>query len=205
MTYTNDLVTSVADTFGNSIAFAYDSLGHITQSTDPEGRVTTYTYDIKSDSQHSTFLTSVTNSSGTTSIAWNEGGSSGVGYFADSCVLTYCEPAIGVNTITYPDGTHTYYTYDSLGRLASQYNDGSTQTLTFTYDSTGTVTVTDAAGNALKLMPDVSGGLAQYTDPLGAVAQLSYDPERKAHRGPGAAGDGLFPELRFARQPRIPA
>ena len=179
LTYTNNLVTNAVDSFGNTIAFAYDSLGHITQSTDPEGRVTTYTYDIKSDSLNSAFLTSITNSSGTASLAWNEGGPSGVGYFDDSCVTAYCQPAIGVNTITYPDGTHTYFTYDSLGRLASQYNDGSTQTVTFAYGNTGTITVTDAAGNASQIVPGEYGSPAQYTDPLGAVTQLSYDPEHK--------------------------
>jgi RHS repeat-associated protein len=177
LAYANDLVTGVSDTSGNTIAFSYDSFGHIVQATDPMGRVTTYTYDTKNDTLNSAFLTSVTNSSGTVSLTWNEGGPSGVGYFDDSCVSTYCEPAIGVNTITYPDGTHSYYTYDSLGRLASQSNDNSAQTLTYGYGSTGAVTITDAAGNVSKLMPDAYGSLVRYTDPLGAVTQLSYDPE----------------------------
>ena len=179
LAYTNDLVTGASDNFGNTITFAYDKLGHITQSTDPVGRITNYTYSIKSDSLNSTFLTSITNAAGTTSISWNEGGASGVGYFSDSCVATYCEPAIGINTITYPDGTHSYFTYDSLGRMASTYQDGNTENVTFSYDTTGAVTTTDAAGNASKSMPDVNGNPAQYTDPLGSVTQFSYDPENK--------------------------
>jgi len=198
LAYTNDLVTGVADNFGNTITFAYDSFGHITQATDPEGRVTTYTYDIKSDSLNSTFLTSVTTPAGTTTLTWNEGGPSGVGYFADGCVLTYCEPAIGVNTITFPNGTHTYLTYDALGRVASQSNDGSAQTLTFTYGGNGTVTVTDAAGNVSQFSPNEYGSLVQYTDPLGTITQVSYDPEDKltATKGPlGASASVSYDSL----------
>ena len=186
LTYTNDLVTSVVDNFGNTITFAYDSLGHIVKATDPVGRVTTYTYDIKNDSLNSTFLTSVTDVSGTTSFTWNEGGASGVGYFADACVSTYCEPAIGVNTIAYPDGTHTYLTYDSLGRIATSSGDGMAGKLTYTYGSANAVSITDADGDTRQLASDQNGNAVQYTDPLGSVTQLSYDPESKLTgvRGP---------------------
>jgi RHS repeat-associated protein len=179
MTYTNDLMTSATDNFGNNYSYVYDSLGHITQATDPVGRVTTYTYDIKSDSLHSTFLTSVTDAGGTTAISWNEGGPSGVGYFSDSCVSTYCEPAIGVNTIAYPDGTHSYYTYDALGRLASTYRDGKTENITYSYGSGGVVTKTDANGNVSRSILNEFGDLLQYVDPLGSVLKIAYDPENK--------------------------
>jgi len=179
LTYTNDLVTSIVDSVGNTITFTYDALGHILQATDPEGRITTYTYDTLDDAGHSTFLRTVTTASGTLSLAWNEGGPSGVGYFADSCIASYCEPAIGLSSITYPDGSHIYFTYDALGRLASQYRDGSSETVTFAYDSTGTVAVTDAGGNTSHFVPDEYGSLTQFTDPLGAVTQFSYDPEHK--------------------------
>jgi RHS repeat-associated protein len=179
LSYTNDLVTSAVDSFGNTITFTYDALGHITQATDPVGRVTTYTYDILGDSQHSTFLTSITNSSGMTSLTWNEGGPHGVGYFDDSCVLSYCEPAIGVKTITYPDGTHTYFTYDALGRLASQYRDGQTEVVTYAYTASGAVEATDALGNTTTTAFNQQGGVGKFTDPLGMLSQFSYDPENK--------------------------
>ena len=179
LTYTNGLVSSAVDSVGNTISFVYDSLGHITQSTDPVGRVTTYTYDIKTDTLHSTFLTSVTDATGTTSFAWNEGGSFGVGYLDPSCVITYCEPAIGVSTITYPDGSHTYYSYDALGRITSQHRDGAAETVTYTYGPAGSMTATDAYGNASKVVPNQFGATAQYIDPLGLVTQMAYDPEQK--------------------------
>jgi RHS repeat-associated protein len=188
LTYTNGLVSSAVDSVGNTISFVYDSLGHVTQTTDPVGRITTYTYDIKSDSLHSTFLTSITDSTGTTSFAWNEGGPSGVGYFDPGCVTTYCEPAIGVNTITYPDGTHTHYNYDTLGRISSQYRDGPTETLTYTYGPAGAMSTTDAYGNVSQLIPNQYGATAQSIDPLGSVTQLAYDPEQKLTQIQGPAG-----------------
>jgi RHS repeat-associated protein len=188
LTYTNGLVSSAVDAVGNTISFVYDSLGHVTQTTDPVGRVTTYTYDIKSDSLHSTFLTSITDSTGTTGFAWNEGGPSGVGYFGNSCVTTYCEPAIGVNTITYPDGTHTYFNYDALGRIISQYRDGPTETLTYNYGPAGTMSTTDADGNVSQLIPNQYGAAAQAIDPLGSVTLLAYDPEQKLTQIEGPMG-----------------
>jgi RHS repeat-associated protein len=180
LSYTNDLVTSVSDTNGDTITFAYDSFGHITKYTDQVGRTISYTYDILNDANHSTFLTSITDAAGTRTFQWNEGGPNGVGYFNDACVVTYCEPAIGINTITYPDGTHIYYTYDGLGRLASAYMDGNAQTVTYTYDDvTGAVTIVDALGNQRQQFPDVFGTLAQAVDALSAVTRYAYNPEHK--------------------------
>jgi RHS repeat-associated protein len=187
-TYTNGLVTSVVDSVGNTISFVYDSLGHITQSTDPVGRVTSYTYDIKSDTLHSTFLTSISDSTGTTSFAWNEGGPSGVGYFDPSCVTTYCEPAIGVNTVTYPNGTHTYYNYDALGRMTNQYRDGSAETVNYTYGPAGAMSVANADGDVSQVIPNQYGVVAQSIDSLGLVTQLAYDPELKLTQAEGPMG-----------------
>jgi RHS repeat-associated protein len=172
-------LASAVDSFGNMISYVYDSLGHVTQITDPVGRVTTYTYDILSDTLHSTFMTSITDPTGTTSFLWNEGGAHGVGYIADSCITTYCEAAIGINAITFPDGTHTYYTYDAQGRVATKSQDGGAQKVTYTYGATGTVTFTDALGNATQSVPNQYGTPAQTIDPLSHITQYAYDAEEK--------------------------
>jgi RHS repeat-associated protein len=189
LSYTNNLVTGVADAFGNTLQFQYDGLGHITQATDPAGRVTTYGYNTLNDAQHSTFLTSTHDSTGTTTITWNQGGSHGVGYFADSCVTTYCEPAISITSVAYPDGTHSYYTYDVVGRLTSSYGDGGAETTTFTYNSDGSVKTTDALGKSLVAAPNQVGSAAAITDALGTVIHFKYDPEYKLLGVVGALGD----------------
>jgi RHS repeat-associated protein len=194
MAYTGDQVSSATDSSGNTISFIYDGSGHIIQSTDSVGRITTYNYVYLHDAINSTFLTGITNSKGTTTFTWNIGGSHGVGYWAESCVLTDCEPAIGVTTITYPDGTHTYFSYDSLGRLSSRYRDGTAGKVVYSYSPTnGAVTTTDAAGNSTTMAFNAYGAVTQYTDALANMTQYSYDSENKLTHilGPTGASASL--------------
>ncbi len=189
ITYTGALVTGATDAFGDSIAFQYDSLGHIIQATDQAGRVTTFTYDILGDKQRSTFLTGVTDATGTTTIKWNEGGTSGVGYFDDSCVTTYCGSAISVASITSPDGTQSNYTYDAAGRLVGQTGANGVDPLTYTYNINGSLTVTDAYGKTVTYAANASGYPLVTTDPLGNVTRFRYDGEDKIIASLGALGD----------------
>jgi RHS repeat-associated protein len=192
VSYTNNFVTGVADAFGGKLNFQYDPLGHITQITDGNGRTATYGYTTLSDSQHSTFLASITDPRGTTNITWNQGGSSGVGYYDDSCVATYCQPAIGISSISYPDGTHIYFTYDAVGRVAGQSRDGGAQSFTYTYNNSGSVTVTDAFGKSTIVEPNELGQPLSIVDPLGGVARIQYDAEGKPINSIGALGDSSF-------------
>ena len=185
LTYTNQQVTGVTDSFGNTLAFQYNSAGHIVQSTDAAGRVTTYAYD----PQNPAFLTSIQDATGTTTLTWNEGGSHGPGYIDDSCVATYCEPAIGIANIAFPDGSHTYYSYDALGRVVSSNRDGGAEALTYTYNSDGSVTTTDALGKSVVIAPNQAGLPAVITDALGAVSHFKYDPEYKLVGALGPLGD----------------
>jgi YD repeat-containing protein len=194
LTYTNGNMTSATDAFGNTISFQYDSYNHITQFTDAVGRHTTFTYDTVSETVNSItttyeFLLTKTDATGTTNYTWNEGSSSGIGYIDDSCVTSYCGAPIGLASIAYPDGTHTYYQYDAAGRLIGQSNDNGTGALSYTYGSNGTVTSSDALGNATQTVPNVLGLPLQITDQLGNQAQMRYDAENKLTTAIGAKGD----------------
>ncbi len=191
LTYTGTLVSKITDGFGDSLAFQYDALGHIVQSTDQGGRVATFTYDILSDAQHSTFLTSISDAGGTTHIQWNEGGSNGVGYFDDSCVATYCDAAIGITSITYPDGTQQKYSYDAAGRLIAQSAAGGAQQLIYTYNADGSLTTTDAYGKSQTQTPTPSGYPLAIVDPLGNLSRLRYDGEDKLVGLLGPRGDSF--------------
>ena len=189
LTYSGNQVTGVADAFGRTLAFQYDSLGHISQITDYQGRVTTLGYATLNDSVHSTFLTTINNSKGTTSITWNEGGSHGVGYLDDTCIASFCEAAIGINQIAFFDGTHEYFQYDAAGRLIAENGDNGVQPLYFTYNSDGSVTTTDGAGDATKTTPNEAGLPSIFADPLGNITHFHYDPENKLNVAIGALGD----------------
>jgi RHS repeat-associated protein len=167
--YTHDLVTSVTSSDGDTLSFTYDGNGRITQSVDPVGRVTTYTYD-SADQR----LLSIINSAGTTSMAYITGQGA-----AEENAL---------ESVTWPDNTHTYYGYDTQGRLINIQKDGGAQPLNLTYAPTGAITITDAFNNSWQLSPDESGSLAQLLDPLGSLTQIFYDPEEKLIRAIGADG-----------------
>ena len=179
VTYTNDLVTRASDSKGNVLTYAYDSNGHISQMTDVLGRTTTFQYDVLNDSLKSAFLTAITTTRGTTTLSWNEGGSQGIGYMNDSCITTLCTAPIGIASITNPDATHTYYTYDSEGRTTGQSRDGGAERLTVSYNADGSVTTTDALGNSTTNVLNQDRRIASSTDPSGAVTSYSYDPEGK--------------------------
>jgi len=189
MTSSGGLITSIVDALGNTISYKYDAYGHIVNETDQVGRITTFAYDILNDTSHSAFLTSIVDASGTTTFTWNEGGSSGVGYINDSCVQTYCEAPIGIASVTYSDGSHTYFQYDSVGRLIGQNNDGGTQSRTITYNGDGSVSLADANGQSSTFMLNASGSTLSLLDPLGNMHHLQYDPEGKLLSALGPLGD----------------
>ena len=194
LTYTGGHVTSVSDAFGNTVSFQYDVNGHITQYTDAAGRRTTFTYMTNTTGPSNQpvtayFLASSTDPAGTTSYTWNVGGPSGVGYIDDSCIQTNCEPSIGIASIAYPDGTHTYYQYDEAGRLIGQSNDGGAQAVSYVYGSDGTFAMSDALGNTTQIVPNVLGLPLSVTDPLSNQLQFRFDAENKPTMFIGPKGD----------------
>jgi RHS repeat-associated protein len=189
LTYANSQLVSAQDAFGNTLSYQYDDLGHVTQFTDASGKITSFTYTTLADTLHSTFLTSVTDARGTTTISWNQGGSHGVGYINDACVTTYCESAIGIASIAYPDNTHTYFQYDAIGRLIGRNRDGGAQAVTYSYGTDGSTTTTDALGNSARVVFGQGSVPSVISDALGSSSYFHYDPELKPVSMVGPLGD----------------
>ena len=72
-------------------------------------------------------------------------------------------------TVTYIIATGPGGGYDSYGRLSQTSNDGGAQAVTYTYDTAGGVTVTDATGRQTFLAFGLGGQLAQVRDSAGRV------------------------------------
>ncbi|MGP8235731.1 MAG: RHS repeat-associated core domain-containing protein [Limisphaerales bacterium] len=127
--YTGSQVSSLSDSFGNTITLTYNGSGRVAQTVDPVGRTTSYTYD--AGGQH---IVSATGTTGTTNFGW----------------VTNQGPAAqhALSSITFPDGTHCYYQYDSLGRMTNQSLDGGAEPITYSYDNAGGMTATDATGRS---------------------------------------------------------
>ncbi len=77
-----------------------------------------------------------------------------------------------LTSITNPDGTHQYFTYDTEGLLTTQSVDNGAGLQTYSYPSTGEVTVTNAAGNLTTLLYGANDSVAQIQDTLGNATQL---------------------------------
>ncbi|MDR3738108.1 MAG: CARDB domain-containing protein [Terracidiphilus sp.] len=173
--YQNGVVTTATDSTGDVVTYTHNDQGRITQVADPVGRTTTYAYD--STGEH---LMSVTDPLGTTSFTYV----TGQGAAREHAVAS----------VTYPDNTHTYYEYDDHGRVIHVYKDDNAQSVTYAYSASGSVTVTDGKGNISYLYPDENGSVALSIDPLGKVAQASYDPEGKMSglTGPDGASASIL-------------
>jgi YD repeat-containing protein len=159
-TYTGALLTGLTHSSGQSLTMAYNGAGRITSVTDSDGRQSLYTYD--ASNQH---LLSVQDYDGRlTSYAYITGEGAAKEH--------------ALSEIAFPDGSHRTYTYDSHGRLASTYRDGGAEKITFSYDTAGTVTATDALGNPSQFFFDDWGTILKSTNPLGNSVLLSLDANR---------------------------
>jgi YD repeat-containing protein len=119
-------------TTGETITFASNGQGLITSATDSNGQQVTYTYNAAG-----TQLLSATGPAGVTSYTYN----APTGSVNDNALTS----------ITDPDGTQQLFTYNAQGWLASKSGSGGTGLLTYSYNGSGQVTITDALGNPTTL------------------------------------------------------
>ncbi len=182
-------------------AYAYDEDGNLVSETDPEGNLTSATYDALGD------VTSVTNP--------QLPGQSGPGtwtysYDADGERLSATDPLGNTTRQTYdyfgnvatstdPTSNTTKYGYDYLGdQTMADTPDGSVTTST--YDHLGELaSVTGGAGDESTYAYDDQGNLADAYNPDGSFAQYGYDqagrPTAVTDYGAAPAGQAS-PELR---------
>jgi RHS repeat-associated protein len=149
-------LASLVSSSGDTLSLAYNGQGRVSQITDAVGRVTTYSYD--ASGQH---LLSVANAAGTTNYTYV----SGQGAASENAIAS----------ITLPNGTSQFFTYDAQGRLTHQNLDGGADPLDYGYDISGAFTVTDGAGAVTHYFPNDLGDIARVIDPLGHATSNSYD------------------------------
>ncbi len=153
--YVANQLTSLTHSNGAALTLVYNAQGRIRQVTDPAGGVATYEYDASGE-----HLIRVITTAGTTEYAYS------------SDVAGPRKHAL--TTITFLDGTHLFFDYDSNGRLARQQGDGGAQTQRFAYD-TASFSVTDARDQVTTFLHDDSFRIRQVRDPLGRLSYIEYD------------------------------
>jgi YD repeat-containing protein len=184
--YTGGLLTSLVSSDAQ-LTIAYNAAGRIDQITEnPGAQVTTYTYDATGQ-----LLMSVTGPKGTTSYTYVTG---------QAMTQQYA-----LASITFPGGTHQYYSYDSQGRLTRVYGDGTTKATQYAYVSAGGVAMTDAAGATTTIYYNEFGQPGLLVNSQNHVLQYQYGANQQliglsngngtavAYANPGAAPPAVQP------------
>ena len=154
--YTGGDLTRLLHSSGQWLQITHNAAGRISSITDPQNRVTRYTYD--ADGEH---LVSV--------IAY-DGMTTTYGYsLGQGAAKEHALTEVGL-----PDGTHRYFTYDTWGRLASINRNGGAEQITFSYDAAGTVLATNALNNTSRFYFDYLGHIARAENGLGNAINLSF-------------------------------
>jgi RHS repeat-associated protein len=155
-TFTDGQLTALTHSSGASLTIDYNPAGLIERLTDSYGRVTTYGYDATN-----THLLSVTGPAGTTTYTYSVGAGP-----AREHALT---------SISVQGGATRTFEYDNRGRLQATYTTGDAERIDYTYDDTGTITVTDASGNEASLFLDHRGLVVRYEDGTGDYILYEYN------------------------------
>jgi RHS repeat-associated protein len=152
--------------------FAYDSVGHTTQRTDPLGHVVHAAYNAQGD------LTGYTDALGNvTQFTYDSSGLITSVIAPDGGVMSSATYDANGNTTTVltPGGAVSHFTYDSAGRPLTRI-DAAGNTINYAYDSTGRVSgLTNPSGKTTTFQYDAANQLTVVTDPLGSTIHFTYD------------------------------
>ena len=162
--YSSDRLSSLAHSSGQWLSISYNAAGLIQTITDSFSRSNSYTYDAAN--QH---LISVQTFRGQkTTYAYRTGAE-----------LAY-EHALA--SVTYTDGSHQYYDYDSRGRVVAVFRDGNAERIEIGYDDLGTVTITNANGDRSRTFYDHKGDVAKTEAPCCYSRLSSFDDVHRLTR-----------------------
>ncbi|HXG10972.1 MAG TPA: hypothetical protein VNK04_14525, partial [Gemmataceae bacterium] len=174
-TWTDTQLTRLTHSAGQFLQITYSG-GRIERLTDQAGRTVVFTYDPARE-----HLMSVQGIDGqTTRYTY----STGAGAAREHALLS----------IEYPDSTHEFFTYDGRGRLETIARDGNAERVTFSYDSAGRVTATNAVNGATKYFFNHQGLLAAVEDTLGRRTLFRFDTDFNLTRITDALGQNYLYE-----------
>jgi RHS repeat-associated protein len=154
--YTNNLLTKLVHTNGDSLTLAYNAQGRINQITDSTGQITSYSYNASGEN-----LLSVTSPDGTITYTYD--------------TSTVAAKKHSLLSVTSDLGYQRTFEYDNQGRLIKEFSNGNSQTLTYSYDSTGGVTITDSTGTSQTILLDDRGNGGQIRGVNNQNLLFNYD------------------------------
>jgi RHS repeat-associated protein len=152
----NQLI-EIAHSNGQSFYLTYNTHGRISKLIDTVGRETSYTYD-----DSGTHLISVTDPAGRVTLYTY--------YLGKAVTIDH-----RLRSITFPDETHVYYTYDSEGRITTIKGDAAGDRIKYSYKADGITQIRDAEGGTTTISVNERGQITQMKNPMGAETQFEYD------------------------------
>ncbi|MGD8450865.1 MAG: RHS repeat-associated core domain-containing protein [Phycisphaerae bacterium] len=168
--YSGGLLASLTHSSGQFLQLIYNGAGRVESVTDHLNRATTFTYD--GTDEH--LLTADYYDGRTTTYAYDL--SVGPSQHALIEATSSC------------CGTR-YFDYDAQGRLAVTHLENDAEAVTFTYDTTGKVTATDAWAAESDFYFDYRGLLLKTEDALDNAVQMAFDNDYNLVRLTDPAGN----------------
>jgi RHS repeat-associated protein len=154
--YTNNFLTKLAHSNGDSLTLTYNAQGRVDQIADSTNQVATYSYD--STGEH---LLAVSTAAGTTRYTYDTGSAAATKH--------------SLLTVTDNQGYQRSFAYDTQGRLSQESSNGQTQSLTYSYDSAGGVIIADSAGASQTILLDDQGNAGQIRGMNNQNLLFQYD------------------------------
>jgi RHS repeat-associated protein len=182
-------LSSVSDgtrTVSYGYSTTYNSQGDLTSFTDPEGKISTYTYDTNHqitatlDAQSRLVVSNLYDSQGHITTQYTQGSTN------KTWLIYWC----GWQTTEFdPAGGEVDYVYDDEGRLTSVFDQLDFVTQTY-YDGQNHITDTySPLGEHTQFVYDGNNNLIQKIDPLGFTNQFIYDGNNNLIKTIDARGD----------------
>jgi len=187
LTWVGNHITSVTDSAGRTVQYAYSTSGNLTSSTAVDGAVTSYTYD----SAHLMTVLTTPGPAVTTNVYIGGRVVAQTDPIGRVMLFSYViSGSTTTTTITAPDGTKKVDTYVN-GRIISRTVAATTAlaaTTTHVYDDAGNILqTTDPLGNVTTSTYDIDGNMLTYMDTLGRKTTWTYDSNRR----PASVSDPL--------------
>jgi RHS repeat-associated protein len=154
--YTGGLLSKLTHSNGDSINLTYNAQGRVSKIADSTGNNVVYSYDTTGE-----YLLRTVDRTGT------------IDYTYDTSNVA--DKKHSLLSITSDLGYQRNYNYDSRGRLSKESNRDPAQSLTYTYDNLGAVTVTDATGATITQLRNGSGTVGQIRGVNNQNVLLGYD------------------------------
>ncbi|MGE0265099.1 MAG: RHS repeat-associated core domain-containing protein [Candidatus Obscuribacterales bacterium] len=219
---TKELLDKVTVDFGTGrlnlvTEFDYDSVGNLTQVTDPRGNATTFEYN---DNRQRTKITAPSPLSYQTKFSYDANGNRTkveretgdvsnpwqtvtTAYQIDGLIASITDPASNATSFTYNNMRRlwkrtdalsrvTEITYDDMSRIATVKDPATNTAVTRTYTDNGLLeSVTDAEGNTTEYEHDGFDRLKKTTFEDSTYEQLTYDANSNVVSRLTRAGDAI--------------